>query len=75
VGSRPAKRAILTYRGRLAQLVRASVLHTEGQRFKPSTAHFSFNFSPEWLVIDGTLIVLLTQLAADFTLFIVSSEV
>ena len=27
------------FRGRLAQLVRASVLHTGGQRFEPSIAH------------------------------------
>lgn len=35
------------YGGQLAQLVRASVSHTEGQRFKSSTAHctlvFTFN--------------------------------
>ena len=29
----------VTRKGRLAQLARASVLHTEGQRFKSSTAH------------------------------------
>ena len=48
MGSSPAKRATLPIppfgtsepsRGRLAQLVRASVLHTEGQRFESSIAH------------------------------------
>ena len=29
----------VTRKGRLAQLARASVLHTEGQRFESSTAH------------------------------------
>ena len=38
VGSSPAKRAT----GRLAQLVRASVLHTEGHRFEPCTAHHRY---------------------------------
>jgi hypothetical protein len=31
--------------------------------------------NPEWLVTDRVLFVLLTQLAADSTLFTVSSEV
>jgi hypothetical protein len=63
VGSSPAKRAILkrapgkslafwVYKGRLAQLVRASVLHTEGQRFKSSTAHFFYYISR---IIPGEL--------------------
>ena len=54
MGSSPAKRATnfpipnpsiqvhaTLYRGGLAQLVRASVLHTEGQRFKSSIPHHS----------------------------------
>ena len=37
----PAPRGLprTTRRGRLAQLVRASVLHTEGRRFEPVIAH------------------------------------
>ena len=35
----PPYAKIVSYLGRLAQLVRASVLHTGGQRFKSSTAH------------------------------------
>ncbi len=31
--------------GRLAQLVRASDLHSEGQRFESSTAHHNSNFN------------------------------
>ena len=49
MGSRPAKRA--TY-GRLAQLVRASVLHTGGQRFKSSTAHHKGDdITHYWLLV------------------------
>ena len=42
MGSSPTKRAMLSLgkHGRLAQSVRASALHAEGQWFKPSTAHF-----------------------------------
>ena len=50
MGSSPAKRATLPFKspirhigfspcGRLAQLVRASVLHTEGHRFESCIAH------------------------------------
>ena len=44
MGSSPAKRAFVfatATHGRLAQVVRASVLHTEGLRFESSIAHHS----------------------------------
>ena len=49
MGSRPAKRAT---RGRLAQLVRAPVLHAGGQRFKSSTAHHFLNLKSPYAVIS-----------------------
>ena len=48
MGSSPAKRATfpsLPTKGGLAQMVRASVLHTEGQRFESSIAHHRASFT------------------------------
>ena len=49
MGSSPAKRATfpcLPTKGGLAQMVRASVLHTEGQRFESSIPHHQLQAIP-----------------------------
>ena len=68
MGSRPAKRAIC---GRLAQMVRASVLHTGGQRFKPSTAHHL----PRSLLPAFSLANNLSKRSARFIALTISSRV